>query len=66
MLVQEVAFYKNNVLRDMIGAFSDDESLRWQLEAVLIDGRGEIEEGRGSGVKREVLTVFLERILQVL
>ena len=57
-LVKEVAVHRNNVRRDMIGAFCDDESLRCQLEVVFIDDRGEIEEGRGSGVTREALSIF--------
>ena len=46
-LVKEVAVHRNNVLRDMIAAFSDDQSLKCKAEIVFIDDRGNIEEGRG-------------------
>ena len=57
-LVKEVAVHQNNVVRDMIGAFCDNESLRCQLEVVLIDDKGETEERRGSEVTREALSIF--------
>ena len=56
--MKEVAVHRNNVLRGMIEAFSDDKASRCSLHVVFIDDRGEFEEGRGSGVTREALSNF--------
>jgi len=42
----------------MILAFKDEMILSCCLEIVFIDERGNIEGGRGSGVKREALSIF--------
>jgi hypothetical protein len=57
-VVKEIAINRNNVLKDMIIAFKDEIILSCCLEIVFIDERGNIEDGRGSGVKREALSIF--------
>ncbi|CAB3991112.1 Hypothetical predicted protein [Paramuricea clavata] len=57
-LVREIAINCNNVLKDMIIAFKDEIILSCCLEIVFIDERGNIEDGRGAGVKREALSIF--------
>ncbi len=57
-VVKEIAINCNNVLKDMIIAFKDEIILSCCLEIVFIDERGNIEDGRGSGVKREALSIF--------
>ena len=57
-LLKEMAINRNNVLKDMIVAFKDEEILACCLEIVFIDETGNIEDGRGSGVKREALSIF--------
>ena len=57
-VVKEIAINRNNVLKDMIIAFKDEIVLSCSLEIVFIDERGNIEDGRGSGVKREALSIF--------
>ena len=57
-LVKEIAINRHNVLADMIIAFKDESILLCCLEIVFIDEAGDIENGRGSGVKREALSIF--------
>ncbi|XP_028409432.1 uncharacterized protein LOC114532040 [Dendronephthya gigantea] len=57
-LVKEIAIHRSNVLKDMIAAFKEEEVLNCALEIVFIDNQGKIEEGRGSGVKREAFSLF--------
>ncbi|CAB4020930.1 Hypothetical predicted protein, partial [Paramuricea clavata] len=57
-LVKEIAINRNNVLKDMIIAFKDEIILSCCLEIVFIDERGNIDNGRGAGVKREALSIF--------
>ena len=57
-LVKEVVIHRNNVLRDMIEAFSDDKALTSPLELAFIDERGKFEDGRRTGVAREALSIF--------
>ena len=56
--VREIALHRNNVLKDMIKEFQAGDILQYSLEIVFIDYRGEIEEGRGSGVLKEALSIF--------
>ena len=57
-LVKKIAINRNNVLKDMIIAFKDKIILSCCLEIVFIDERGNIEDRRGAGVKREALSIF--------
>ena len=57
-LVKEITINRNNVLKDMIIAFKDKIILSCCLEIVFIDERGNIEDRRGAGVKREALSIF--------
>ena len=45
-----------------IREFEEPDILKYRLEFVFIDSRGEIEKGRGSGVMREVLSIFWREI----
>ena len=56
--VREIAINCNSVLKDMIREFEEPDISKYRLEFVFIDSRGEIEKGRGSGVMREVLSIF--------
>ena len=56
--VKEIAIHRSNVLKDMIMAFKDSSIFSCRLEIVFIDDRGNIEDGRGSGVQREALSIF--------
>lgn len=57
-LVKEIAIHRNNVLKDMIMEFKDEAILSKCLEIAFIDDRGKLEAGRGSGIKREALSIF--------
>lgn len=57
-VVKEIAIHRCNVLKDMIAAFKEEEILNCALEIVFIDNKGNVEEGRGSGVKREAFSLF--------
>ena len=58
LLVKEIALHRNNVLKDMIEAFGVEDIMNCTLHIVFINDRGQIEEGRGSGVTREALSIF--------
>ena len=49
---------RNNVLQDMISTFTRSTISYCYLNFVFINERGEEEQGRGSGVRREVLSNF--------
>jgi len=56
--VKEIALHRNNVLKDMIQEFAVEGIMNCTMHIVFINDRGEIEEGRGSGVTREALSIF--------
>ena len=58
--VQDVLVHRSQVLKDLIEEFKalDIPTYRAHLNLVIINERGEIEEGRGLGVVREVITMF--------
>lgn len=60
VLVKDVLVHRSQVLKDLIEAFKalDIPTYRGHLNLVIINERGEIEEGRGLGVVREVITMF--------
>ena len=57
-VVKEIAIHQSNVLKDMIMAFKDKRVLDCCLEILFISDNGKVEEGRGSGVQREALSIF--------
>ena len=60
VLVKDVLVHRFQVLKDLIEEFKalDIPSCSYHLNLVIINERGEIEEGRGLGVVREVITMF--------
>jgi hypothetical protein len=56
--VKEIALHRTNVLKDVIKEFQEEGILNYTLHVVFINDRGEIEEGRGSGITREALSIF--------
>ena len=60
VLVKDVLVYKPQVLKDLIEELNalDIPAYRGRLALVIINERGEIKEGRGLGVVREVITMF--------
>ena len=66
LAVKEIAINRNNVLKDMIREFQDDDVFVYSLEVVFFDFRGEIEAGRGSGVLREALSIFWKEFFSAL
>jgi hypothetical protein len=64
--VKELALHRNNVLKDMISEFKDETLQMCTLVVVFINDRGEIEDGRGSGVMREALSIFWREFFSAL
>ena len=60
VLVKDVLVHRTQVLKDLIEEFSSLEipTCSNHLNVVIINERGEVEEGRGLGVVREVITMF--------
>ena len=59
--MKDVLVHRSQVLKDLIEEFKalDIPTHMYHLNLVIINERGEIEEGRGlSGVVREVITMF--------
>ena len=57
--VKEIALHRNNVLKNMIQEFAVEGIMNCTMHIVFINDRGEIEEGRGSGVTRGSTEHFL-------
>ena len=60
VLVKDVLVHLFQVLKDLIEEFKalDIPTCSYHLHLVIINDREEIEEGRGLGVVREVITMF--------
>ena len=60
VLVKDVLVHRSQVLKDLIEEFKalDIPSSMDHLNLVIMNEPGEIEEGRGLGVVREVITMF--------
>ncbi|XP_033111382.1 uncharacterized protein LOC117112418 [Anneissia japonica] len=56
--VKEMALHRSNVMKDMIDEFKEDGILNCTVNIMFLNDRGEAEEGRGSGVTREALSIF--------
>ena len=60
VLVKDVLVHRSQVLKDLIEEFKalDIPTSMDHLSLVIMNERGEIEEGRGLGVVQEVITMF--------
>lgn len=60
LLAKDVLVHRSQVLKDLIEEFKalDIPTHMYHLNLVIINERGEIEEGRGLGVVQEVITIF--------
>ena len=58
--VKDVLVHRFQVLKDLIEEFKalDIPTCSYHLNPVIINERGEVEDGRGLGVVREVITMF--------
>ena len=61
-----LVIHRTTLLKDMITAFSDPTILKVTIFFKVVDARGVIEEGEGSGVAREVLTKFWRPLLSII
>lgn len=66
--VTDVLVHRSQVLKDLIEEFKalDIPNYRAHLNLVIINERGEIEEGRGLGVVQEVITMFWHQFFMCL
>ena len=58
--------HRSNLLKDMIFAFNDPKTLNAIVFFKVIDARGNVEQGEGRGVAREVITEFWHLFYQSL
>ena len=56
--LKPVTIHRALLKRDMIDIFRDPRILEYDVDVTIIGHNGKEEEGRGSGVLREVLTSF--------
>ena len=56
--VREIVINKNNVLKDMVNEFLAQDIIEHKVEILFKDERGNVENGRGSGLFREALSIF--------
>jgi hypothetical protein len=62
----EVLVHRSTLLKDMILAFSDPKIVNGTLFFKVADTNGEVEQGEGRGVARDVLTEFWHLFYQSL
>ena len=56
-----IRVHRTRVREDMLEIFSDPTILSSQLNVTIVDSQGNAERGAGSGVQREIFSMFLER-----
>lgn len=66
--VKDVLVHRFQVLKDLIEEFKalDIPTHHYHLNLVIVNERGEIEDGRGLGVVREVITLFWHQFFRSL
>ena len=64
--VREVLIHRSHVLKDIIDEFKDPAIVGCTLSIAIVDERGNIEDGRGSGVTREVVSLFWQQFFPAL
>lgn len=63
---KSVTVHRCTVRKDIIEIFSDKNILNFSLDVVVIDARGQPEEGKGRGVMLDVLTNFWQECFTAL
>ena len=58
-----MSVHRSLIKEDLIKLFADNTILEHELDWWVIDDCGNMEEGIGSGVQREILATFWQRIL---
>ena len=60
--------HRSKVLKDLIEEFKelDIPTCSYHLNVVIINERGEVEDGRGLGVVREIMTMFWQQFFMSL
>jgi hypothetical protein len=53
-----IKVHRTMIRKDLINIFSDNSIMSKPLVGIIIDARGEEEMGRGTGVMREIFTLF--------
>ena len=53
-----IKVHRTMIRSDLIKIFSDDSIMSKPLVGIIIDAKGEEENGRGTGVMREIFTLF--------
>ncbi|XP_028410759.1 uncharacterized protein LOC114533439 [Dendronephthya gigantea] len=56
--VREISIRRSDVLRSMISEFKDTDVLKFNIIFVFIGDNGLVKKGRGTGVTREILSLF--------
>ena len=58
--VRDILVHRANILKDVTGEFKDPTILEstQTYNVVIIDDRGQVEAGRGTGVTRQVVSLF--------
>ena len=59
---REVIVHRSTIRKDVIEIFSDPHISACLLDVIVIDARGQQEEGRGRGVLLDVLTEFWQNV----
>jgi len=56
--VKDIVVHRTNILRNLIEEFKSPDVLQYQLNVAIMNERGDVEIGRGSGVLREVISLL--------
>ena len=59
---KEVIVHRSTIRNDMIEIFSDQNVSGCLIDVIVIDARGQQEEGRGRGVLLDILTEFWQNV----
>ena len=57
-VAHEILVHRSSILKSMISEFSSPDILQYPVKFVFMGDNGEPEMGRGSGITREVLSLF--------
>ena len=63
---RDLTVHQSNLLKDMILAFNNPKILNASVFFKVIDAHGNVEQGEGKGVAREVITEFWHLFYQSL
>ena len=56
--VKDIIVHRSTILQDLINWFDEEDALKCSYNIRVVGSNGELEKGEGSGVLREVLSIF--------